>query len=168
MLFPRPWKQGATKLLTHHPQASHFPSFPFSRKTDPGWQLASSRLNASFHGVLRDGGLPGYFWLGAFSGLHSVSGLKWPSLYLQNVNWRCHGDRTTLPGSVKIHFSLWVGRGQERNPRRCPGEDGGSGEDCTGSSGVGKTLWTLSDKTAHTEPFASENSNKSLQADVTY
>lgn len=125
MLFPRPWKQGATKPLTHHPQASHFPSFPFSRKTDPGWQLASSRLNASFHGVLRDGGLPGYFWLGAFSGLHSVSGLKWPSLYLQNVNWRCHGDRTTLPGYVKIHFSLWVGRGQERNPRRCSGEDGG-------------------------------------------
>lgn len=54
---------------------------------------------------------------------------KWPPIHLQNVNWRCHGNRTTLPGSVKIHLYLRLGRGQKGKKRQLQGEnrDGGWG-----------------------------------------
>lgn len=123
---------GSTQPLTPTPQPLTFLPFHLAgRQTQvDSWHPADLMpLSMGWWGTVACQVIFG--WVpqhGAFSSLHSVSGLKWQPLYLQNVNWRCHGDRTTLPGSVKIHLSLWVGRGQERNPSRCLGDGGGREE----------------------------------------
>lgn len=127
-VFLRPWKQCSSPWLAPLPPAicsCCFSSF-LAKRQNWSWQLASSQSNAALHGAGRNSGMPSYFWPGTRD-THNLQDPsfsqwpKWPLIYLQNVNWRCHGNRTTLPGSVKIHFYLRPGRGQKRKEMSAPG-----------------------------------------------
>lgn len=98
----------------------------FSKKTGPERALAPGQFAASLCGWGRRAAPPRYFWPAARtepSGPAFSQWPKWPFIYLQKVNSRCHGNGTSLPGPVKIHLCPPLGRGRKGKKLQLQGED---------------------------------------------
>ena len=132
--FLRPWKQRSSPQLAPLPPTfAVFCFFLFSRKT--GRELTVGILSLMPLSVGLGATVDAKLFLARQRNERNLQEPsfrqwpKWPPIHLQNVNWRCHGNRTTLPGSVKIHLYLRLGRGQKGKKRQLQGEnrDGGLG-----------------------------------------